>query len=64
MWLKAKTWQNFLMDDLEENCKIEKKKIKKIIDAIIIITIYNVFIYFIFKNKNLKLISKYSNINL
>jgi len=26
MWLKAKTWQNFLMDDLEENCKIEKKK--------------------------------------
>jgi len=49
-WRKLQNWK--------------KKKIKKIIDAIIIITIYNVFIYFIFKNKNLKLISKYSNINL
>jgi hypothetical protein len=52
MWRRAKTWQNFLMDDLEKNCKIEKKKkIKKIIDAIIIITIYNVFIILFLKIK-------------
>jgi hypothetical protein len=33
------------MDDFEEDYKIEKnEKIKKFIDAIIIITIYNLFI--------------------
>jgi hypothetical protein len=35
------------MDNLEENYKIEKnEKIKKIMDIIIIITIYNSFIHF------------------
>jgi hypothetical protein len=35
----------FLMDDLEEDYKIEKIKIFKNIDVIIIINIYNPFIY-------------------
>jgi hypothetical protein len=26
IWLRAKTWLNFLLDDLEKDCKIEKKK--------------------------------------
>ncbi len=38
----AKTWLNFLMDDIEEYYKIEKnEKMKNIIDVIIIITISN-----------------------
>jgi hypothetical protein len=41
------------VDDLEEGYKIKKnKKIKNIIDVIIIITIYNSFIYFNFQMKN------------
>ncbi len=41
------------MDNLEENYKIEKnEKIKKIMDIIIIITIYNSFIHFLMKNLN------------
>ncbi len=48
------------MDDIKEDYKIEKKKkIKKIIDVVIIITNYN---FFKFLNKNLKFISKYLNI--
>jgi hypothetical protein len=43
----AKTWLDVFMDDLEKDYKIEK--IKKIIDVIIIITIYNAFIYLFFK---------------
>jgi hypothetical protein len=34
----------------------------KIIDVIIVITIYNVLIYFISENENLEFISKYLNI--
>ncbi len=26
IWLRTKTWLNFLLDDLEKDCKIEKKK--------------------------------------
>jgi hypothetical protein len=54
----------FFMDDFEEDYKIEKKnqKIKKIIDVIIIITIYNSFILFL--NDIFKFIFKYLNINL
>jgi uncharacterized membrane protein YbaN (DUF454 family) len=60
IWLLAKTWLNFLVDDIKDHYKIEKnKKIKKIIDIVIIITNY---IYFLFLNKNLKFISKYLNI--
>ncbi len=47
----AKTWLDVFMDDLEKDYKIEK--IKKIIDVIIIITIYNAFIYLFFKWKNI-----------
>jgi uncharacterized membrane protein YbaN (DUF454 family) len=40
IWLITKSWLNFLIVDFEEDYKIEKKKkIKKIIDIIIIITI-------------------------
>jgi len=42
----AKTWLNFLMDDIEEYYKIEKnEKMKNIIDVIIIITISNSFFF-------------------
>jgi len=48
------------VDDIKEDYKIEKKKkIKKIIDVVIIITNYN---FLKFLNKNLKFISKYLNI--
>jgi hypothetical protein len=43
----AYTWLNVFMDDFEENYKIEKNEnIKKIIDVIIIIIIYDSFIFF------------------
>jgi hypothetical protein len=46
VWLIAKIGLNYLLDDLEEDYIIEKVKIlKKIIDVIIIITIYNPFIF-------------------
>jgi hypothetical protein len=38
------------MDDLEDDYKIEKIK-KQIVDIIVIITIYNSFIYLIFLNE-------------
>jgi len=48
IWLIAKSWLNFVTDDLEEDYKIEKMKILKIIiDVIIIITIIYLFIKFI-----------------
>ncbi len=62
IWLIAKTWLNIVVDDLEEENKIVKKKIlKKNIDVTIVITIYNSFI---FLNENFTFISKYFNINL
>jgi hypothetical protein len=51
------------VDDLEKNYKFGGKNIKKIIDVIINITIYNAFIY-LFLNEKFKLISKYLNINM
>jgi hypothetical protein len=50
------------MDDLEENYKFENIKILKNIDVIIIIIIYNSFVYVL--NEFLKFIFKYLNINL
>ncbi len=50
------------MDDLEENYKFENIKILKNIDVIIIIIIYNSFVYVL--NGFLKFIFKYLNINL
>jgi hypothetical protein len=50
------------MDDLEENYKFENLKILKNIDVIIIIIIYNSFVYVL--NEFLKFIFKYLNINL
>jgi hypothetical protein len=51
------------MDDFEEDYKIENIKRFKI-DVIIIIIVFNTFIYLIFQTENLKFISKYLNINL
>jgi hypothetical protein len=62
IWLVANTWLNFFMDDLEENYKFENIKILKNIDVIIIIIIYNSFVYVL--NEFLKFIFKYLNINL
>jgi len=52
-WSIAKTWLNILVDNLEEHHNFEKTKDKKFIDVVIIITIYNAFIYLFFKIKNL-----------
>jgi len=49
-WRKLQNWKS--------------NKIKKIIDVIIIITIYMAFIYLIFENEILTFMSKYLNINL
>ncbi len=63
IWVIAKTWLNFLVDDLENIKKLKKREnIKKIIDVIIIITIYNSCVYLFVKWK--KIILKYLNINL
>jgi hypothetical protein len=50
IWVIAKTWLNFLVDDLENIKKLKKREnIKKIIDVIIIITIYNSCVYLFVK---------------
>jgi len=54
IWLILKTWRNFLVDDLEENYKIEKiKRFKKSLLLLLllpfIILFFNSFLKFISK---------------
>jgi len=45
-WSIAKTWLNILVDNLKEHHNFEKTKDKKFIDVVIIITIYNSFLFY------------------
>ncbi len=61
IWSITKKQLNFPMDDFEKHHNFEIQN--KIGDVNIMIIIYNSFIYLIFQNKNLKLTTKYLNIN-